>query len=107
MKDKIKIFGILTLLMACIYFIATNLRIDEINNIKHINKNFKIVNGVITKKSVQKGNYIWVKYIVNGNIYVESDGFLESQKVDIGDSIKVKYSIDKPELMITEFNEYF
>ncbi|MEC3875332.1 hypothetical protein [Chryseobacterium salviniae] len=48
-----------------------------------------------------------IKYNVNGNIYVESDGFLESQKVNVGDIIKVKYSIDKPELMITEFNEYF
>lgn len=107
MKDKIKIFGILTLLMVGIYFIATYLRVGEINNIQQINKNFKITTGVVTKKSVQKGNHIWVKYNVNGNVYVESDGFLESQKVNVGDSVKVKYSIDKPELMITEFNEYF
>lgn len=107
MKDKLKIFCILTLLMACIYFIATNLRIGELDNIQHINKSFKIITGVITKKSVQKGNHIWVKYIVNGNVYIESDGFLESQKVNVGDSVKVKYSINKPELMITEFNEYF
>ncbi|WP_312994646.1 hypothetical protein [Chryseobacterium flavum] len=107
MKDKLKIFGILTLLMVSIYFIATYLRVGEINNIQQINKNFKITTGVVIKKSVQKGNHIWIRYNVNGNIYVESDGFLESQKVNVGDIIKVKYSIDKPELMITEFNEYF
>lgn len=107
MKDKLKVFGILTLLMVSIYFIATYLRVGEINNIQQINKNFKITTGIVTRKSVQKGNHIWVKYNVNGNTYVESDGFLESQKVNVGDIIKVKYSIDKPELMITEFNEHF
>jgi len=107
MKDKIKVIGILTLLMVCIYFIATNLRAGEMSNIRQINKNFEIITGVITRKSVQKGSHIWVKYMVNGSVYVESDGFLESQKINVGDSVKVKYSIDRPEVMITEFNEYF
>ncbi|SMP22539.1 hypothetical protein [Chryseobacterium profundimaris] len=66
MKDKLKVLGILTLLMISVYFIATYLRVGEINNIQQINKNFKITTGIVTRKSVQKGNHIWVKYNVNG-----------------------------------------
>ncbi|SEH45608.1 hypothetical protein SAMN05421593_4351 [Chryseobacterium culicis] len=107
MRDKIKIFGILTILLLCIYLFYNYLRESRLREVEYVNKNFNIINGIVTRKSVQKGNHIWVKYKVNGNVYVESDGFLESQKVNVGDSVKVKYSIDKPELMITEFNDYF
>lgn len=107
MKDKIKVFGILALLMFGIYGIYKFLENLRLNDIEYINKNYKIINGIVVKKSVQKGNSLRVKYRVNGSVYIESDGFLESKKVNIGDSIRVKYSIDKPELMITEFNDYF
>ncbi|MBW7675860.1 hypothetical protein [Chryseobacterium chendengshani] len=107
MKDKIKVFATLTLLMCGLYGIYKFLENRRSNDIELINKDFKIIDGIVVKKSVQKGNSLRVKYIVNGRVYIESDGFLESQKVNIGDSIRVKYSIDKPELIIIEFNDYF
>jgi hypothetical protein len=107
MKDKIKVFGILALLLISIYFIATTLRKNELNNIDFINKDFKITNGIVTRKSVQKGNHLWVKYIVNKKEYIESDGFSEFQKFNVGDSVKIKYSVSKPSLMITQFNDQF
>lgn len=107
MKDKIKVFGILTLLMIGIYYIATTLRKERLNNIDFINKDFKITNGIVTRKSVQKGNHLWVKYIVNKKVYIESDGFSEFQKFNVGDSVKIKYSVSKPNLMITQFNDQF
>lgn len=107
MKDKIKIFGILTILLFGIYFFYTYLRENRLRDIEYINNNFKVTNGIVIRKSIQKGNHIWTKYSVKGRVYIESDGFSESQKVNVGDTIKIKYSIDKPELMITEFNEHF
>lgn len=107
MKDKIKILSILALLMFGIYYLATTLRKNELKNIEFINKDFKITNGVVTRKSVQKGNHLWVKYIVDKKEYIESDGFSESQRFNIGDSVKVKYSTSRPKLMITQFNDHF
>lgn len=107
MIDKLKVFGILALIMFGVYYIATSLRDNELQNIDFINKDFKITKGVVVKKSVQKGNHIRVKYNVNGNQYTGIDGFTSYQKVNVGDSVGVKYSITKPELMITEFNEQY
>ncbi|GAB0155372.1 hypothetical protein CHRYSEOSP005_06330 [Chryseobacterium sp. Alg-005] len=97
----------LAILVLGIYYIATSLRKNELNNIEFINKDFKITQGIVTRKSVQKGNHLWVKYNVDGKEYVNSDGFIWYQKFNVGDTIRVKYSKTKPELMITEFNEYF
>lgn len=107
MKDKIKIFSILTLLMFGIYFIYKYLEKRRLVDIEYINKDFKIINGLVTRKSVQKGNHLWVKYIVDKKEYIESDGFSESQRFNVGDSVKVKYSTSRPKLMITQFNDHF
>ncbi|ESU22908.1 hypothetical protein FSS13T_25210 [Flavobacterium saliperosum S13] len=40
-------------------------------------------------------------------MYEESDGFNINDKVEEGDSVYVKYSKSKPELMITEYNDEF
>ena len=107
MLDKLKVYGLLALVMFGIYYVATSLRDNELKNIDFINKDFKITKGVVIKKSVYKGNHIRVEYNVNGNEYIGIDGFTSYQKVNVGDSVDVKYSITKPELMITEFNEQF
>ena len=107
MIDKLKAYGLKALVVLGVYYIAITGREKELQNIKFINTDFKITKGVVIKKSLQKGNHIWVKYNVNGNYYEDSDGFTDYQKVKVGDSVDVKYSATKPELMITEFNEYF
>ncbi|WP_143161951.1 hypothetical protein [Flavobacterium terrae] len=90
-----------------IYFIATGLRNQELQNIEFIKSDYKITRGIITKKSVTKGRHIRVEYKVGGKLYENSDGFNENDKVQEGDSVDIKYSISKPELMITEFNDEF
>lgn len=107
MKDKLKVFGVIGLMFFGVYFIATNLRQQELENIDFINQNYKFTKGVVIKKSVQKGNHIRVKYKVDNKEYVGIDGFTSYQKVNEGDTIFVKYSISKPELMISQFNEQF
>ena len=107
LKDKIYIFLILLGITSIIYFIAISLTKKRDQEIEYINQDFAITHGIVTKKSVYKGYSIRVKYIVNGKYFEDSDGINESDKVENGDSVLVKYSKSKPELMITEFNEEF
>jgi|GEM_PF-1168049 len=106
-KEKIYIFFIILGMSSIVYFIATDLRNQELKNIEFINRDYKITRGIITKKSVNKGRHITVEYKVEGKLYKDSDGFNENDKIQEGDSIYVKYSISKPELMITEFNDEY
>lgn len=107
LKEKICIFLVLLGISSIIYFIATSLTEKRMDDINFINKNFEITRGIITKKSVYKGHHITVKYKVNGKLYEDSDGFDIKKKIEEGDSVFVKYSKTKPELMITEFNEKY
>lgn len=107
LKEKIYIFLIILGMSSIIYFIATGLRNQELQNIEFIKSDYKITRGIITKKSVTKGRHIRVEYKVDGMLYENSDGFNENDKVQEGDSVSIKYSTSKPELMITEFNDEF
>ena len=106
-KEKIYIFFIILGMSSIVYFLATGLRNQELKNIEFINRDYKITRGIITKKSVNKGRHITVEYKVEGKLYKDSDGFNENDKIQEGDSIYVKYSISKPELMITESNDEY
>ncbi len=107
MKDKIKVFLTLAIVMAGIYFVATKLTDIRDEDIEFINTDYKYSKGVVTKKSVYKGHSIKVKYVVEGKVYTGSDGIDAGNKIREGDSVDIKYSMTKPELMITEFNEQF
>jgi hypothetical protein len=107
LKDKIYIFLILLGITSIVYFIAINLTEKRNQEIEYINQNFAITRGIVTKKFLYKGRSIRVKYIVDGKYFVDSDGFNQTDKVEDGDSVTVKYSKSKPELMITEFNDEF
>lgn len=107
MKDKLKIFGILVVMIGGIYFIATGLRNKRLENIDFIKTDYQTTKGIVTKISTYKGHSIHVKYKVGKYHYISSDGFDIENKIMVGDTIMVKYSTTKPELMITEFNEQF
>jgi ribosomal protein S17 len=103
--DKLKLFVCIMIVPTIIYFIATTFRKQRIEEIEFIKKDFIITKGIITKKSTYKGNSIYIKYVVNDKVFSESDGFDEKNNFEEGDSVKIKYSKTKPELMISEFNE--
>ena len=107
LKEKSWVFLIIIGMSSVIYFIATNLRDQELENIEFIKSDYQTTRGIITKKSVNKGHNIRVKYKVNGIIYENSDGFNVNDNIQEGDSINLKYSKTKPELMITEFNKEY
>ncbi|MBP9849676.1 MAG: hypothetical protein KBC58_09595 [Flavobacterium sp.] len=107
LKEKTCVFLVIIGMSSVIYFIATSLTEKRMEEISFINQNFETTRGIITKKSVYKGHNIRVKYKVNGIIYENSDGFNVNDNIQEGDSINLKYSKTKPELMITEFNEEY
>ena len=90
-----------------IYIVATTLRKQRIKEIEIIKKDYNITKGIITKKSTYKGNSIHIKYVVHDKVFNESDGFDEKNDFEEGDSVEIKYSKTKPELMISEFNENY
>lgn len=107
-KDKIITFLLILLvtiivITGVVYLISAN---DE-KKLKTINNSFKLTKGIVTNKNTYKGHFIKVKYIVNGRSYIESDGIDERDNINKGDSVMVKYSTEKPELMITQFNDNF
>ena len=83
------------------------LRTSRKEDIEIINNSFDFTKGIVIKKTVYKSRSINVKYIVNGKSYIESDGINTEDNVSEGDSVVVKYSTEKPELMITQFNDEF
>jgi hypothetical protein len=107
LRDKIYILLVMLGMLSIIYFIATSLRNEELKNIEFIKADYKITRGIITEKHTYKGNSIHVKYKVNEKIYEGIDGFNEIYDFKEGDSVVIKYSTTKPELMLTEFNDKF
>ena len=105
LKEKICIFLVLLGILSIIYFIATTGRNGRLEDIEFIKKDFVLTEGIVTKKTVYKGQSITVKYKVGDKFHEESDGINESDNVEEGDSISLKYSKTKPELMMTIFNE--
>jgi len=106
-KEKICVFLVMVGLVSIVYFIATSLRNERIEEIKFIKADFHTIRGIVTEKHTYKGNSIHVKYKVDGKFYEGIDGFEERYKFDIGDSLYIKYSKTKPELMITEYNSEY
>ena len=83
------------------------MRSERIEEIKFIKADYHTIRGIVTEKHTYKGNSIHVKYKVDGKFYEGIDGFEERYKFDIGDSLFIKYSKTKPELMITEYNSEY
>lgn len=106
-RDKILTILIILSIIPIVGSIYYYLRTSKLNDIDQINKSFEYTKGIVVKKTVYKGRFIDVRYIVNGKSYVESDGMNEKVDINEGDSVMVKYSTEKPELMITQFNDQF
>jgi len=104
MKSKLIVVAIFITIFAVIFYLIDETRTDDI---EIINKNPKITKGIVVEKSVYKGRSIDVKYYVGGKEYIQGDGILEENKVEVGDTVLVRYSVENPELMITQFNNKF
>ena len=107
MREKICIFLVLIGALGIVYYIAVSGRNQRLNDFLFIKKDFVVTEGIVTEKRVYKSYSISVKYKVKGKLYEESDGIDENDKIEVGDSISLKYSKTKPQLMMTIFNEEY
>lgn len=102
--NKFKLIVCIIIGPLVIYFVASFLRNQRLKEVDFTKENFGYTKGIITKKSTHKGNSISLRYLINNKIFEESDGFEEKYNFKEGDSIILKYSKTKPELIITEYN---
>lgn len=109
LKGILSIFFAISGMLTVLYLLATYERQQELNDRKFINQDYKITRGIVTKKSTYKGHSIsiTVQYYVNWVFHEESARLKKNDEISEGDSITIKYSRIKPELMMTEFDDEF
>ncbi|GEO02525.1 hypothetical protein AAE02nite_01890 [Adhaeribacter aerolatus] len=73
-----------------------------------VNRNYEYSKGIITDVKSYKGHSLDVEYIIKGKKYKYSGGWTKNpNNLGEGDSIRFRYSVENPELIITELqNEY-
>lgn len=103
---QIKLFLIIGIMTGILYLMGVKTWNNRLREIKYIKQNFGITKGVVTKKKTYKGHSVSVIYYVEGIFYEGKDGFDKKYENDFdeGDSITIKYSTIKPELIINQFN---
>ncbi|AWK04516.1 hypothetical protein HYN56_09840 [Flavobacterium crocinum] len=103
-KDYFKLGVILAIIILFFVWIGVYLIEEKSDEVQYIREDYTITKGIITDITLYKGKSVTVKYLVNGKIYKESDGIDKKMTKVRGDSINIKYSNKKPELMISEYN---
>lgn len=103
-KDYFKLGIILVIIVAFFVWLGMYLIDEKSDEVQYVKEDYTITKGVITDITLYKGKSVTVKYSVNGKVYEESDGIDKKLTKKRGDSIQIKYSNKKPELMVSEFN---
>lgn len=112
LRNKFQVF--LTLLIITALVIGGLWRLAVVSdknraaNLKVINSNFAYGKGIITKISYYKGHSLHVQYTIENVTYEHSGGWGKNPNhLGKDDSISFRYSMLKPELIVTEMeNEY-
>lgn len=94
------------LLLAYGFYVLLNL-ISDMSEAGYIKAKATVTKGIITGRHPNCKESISVRYKVKGKIYDAIDDIKMNTNVIVGDSIIIKYLVDKPDVMITEFNKGF
>lgn len=107
LKISLTIILSMTVVVATIYWYVSGGEEEQKERITMVQSNYKYGKGVITKMFNFKGHSVYVSYKINGIAYEYSGGWDDSKGLSTGDSIKFKYAINNPSMIITELeNEY-
>lgn len=103
---QIKLFLAIGIMTGVLYLMGLKSWNNRLREIAYIKRDFGIAKGIVTKKKTYKGRSVSVEYYVKGILYEGKDGFDKKYENDFdeGDSITIKYSTSKPELIINQFN---
>ncbi|MEP6932310.1 MAG: hypothetical protein ABI850_19970 [Flavobacterium sp.] len=104
--NTIKLFLTIGIMTGVLYLMGLKSWSNRLREIAYIKQDFEITKGIVTKKKTYKGHSVCVEYYAEGIFYEGKDGFDDKYENDFeeGDSITIKYSKRKPELIINQFN---
>ncbi|ALJ00723.1 hypothetical protein [Rufibacter tibetensis] len=112
MSEKLKLvlfnIGLVITIIGTLYWFME--RGDEKHKIRinTVNNNYEYSKGIITDIHYYKGRTIQVKYKISEKVYEATLGWNKNPKdLDEGDSIRIRYSVEKPDLIISELEEEY
>lgn len=102
----IRLFLAMGTMIGVLYLMALKSSENRLREIAYIKSDFGIAKALVTAKKTYRGNSLSVRYYVKGIFYEAKDSFDGKYKsaFNEGDSITIKYSALKPELVINQFN---
>lgn len=108
--EKLKLALTFTLMIGVIggllYWVSNTAENNKNSRVSHVEGSYRYSKGVITRKHSYKGHSITIKYKIDDLEHEYTGGWDNNpQNLGIGDSILFKYSINNPELIITELEE--
>lgn len=110
--EKLKLVLTFVIIIAAtggfLYWISNKAEKEKNDRVLHVEKKYKYSKGIIVQKHSYKGHSIDVKYRIDNVDYEYTGGWDNNPKnLDVDDSISFKYSIDNPELIITELEDIY
>jgi hypothetical protein len=106
MKNKIAIIFCGFLLVGAVYLL-TILIYDNSDKVEYINPAAGITKGIVTGIHPDNKRSISVRFHV-GSLTIDAiDEITFGNELHVGDSIVIKYSVGKPDLIVTEYNTDF
>ncbi|GGK89612.1 hypothetical protein ACD591_21180 [Rufibacter glacialis] len=112
MSEKVKLIlfnvALAVTIIGTFYWCSERTDEEIKERIETVNNNYEYSKGIITDINYYKGRTIRVKYRISERIYEASLGWDKNpENLDEGDSIRLRYSVEKPDLIILELeNEY-
>lgn len=103
-KEWFKLFFIISTICIFFYVFISYLNNEEKNELKYINSNYSLIKAKIVSKSTYKIWTLTVEYEVENIKYRESCG-VNNNNLKVGDSIWIKHSKTKPNLIIIDIPE--
>lgn len=99
---------IIGVIVGGLYRISMNSNKEKSDKLKHIYKNYEYAKGIILEKRSYKGHSVEVKYRVGNKEYNYVGGWdNDPNNLGKGDSLRLRYDIDNPKLILTELDKEY
>jgi len=107
-KALLPFFIFMVLIIGGLYWFATDVTKRKAAELKQINSGFGYGKGIITGLKSYKGHSIDIRYQIDNKVYEYNGGWdYNPNDLSIGDSIKFRYALDAPELLVTEMEKAY
>lgn len=112
MNKKVQIvlfnLGLALAIFGVLYWFGKKWNKDIQERIETVNKDHEFGKGLITELHSYKGHHVEIKYFIKNKEYKFSGGWDKNPNaLEEGDSIRLRYSTVKPELIVSELEDEF